>query len=698
MASHRDEDEEEFMARVIAQQRQLEMELRKPHQPQQVQSDEELARRMQEELDAELQSLRQAQERDERIAQELLQKEEEERAQQRLLDEEAAQELAEKLEEEDARIAAKGRPLPISLDPNDYHPESPLRAEIVEALKIRGEEELCNRGGQDYVMWAYTSIMETLSEAERTDISLVPPLREALMETLVASLASKLQEQWDSRSLFAAFGPQKGRMMFAEPFDICACLIVVSTLFSESSVGVQPVVELYLKFQNSEMIPRLLSFEKMKNSEITKCFFKRLCSFLKWQEKMLVEVFLNAEEAERANSQIRMLLAEDLEVCTLFVLRLHQLLLSKRVPDDRTLKKTIDRLTDLLVCSDNTSQFDEVYCKKLLDRMTGHFYRNELESWVVQHIKEFCASNSLRKTCSLLSSHEESSILSEKFARHTQRAGQNLGCELQILLFSSTSEGGPSLQQSPTREVAPDGPSSFISVVVPLTVMTKEMETVRNRFLDFALRGPGQVQSSRQGFERKFTWLANRGTVEFTYYPRRNFECEVKSPPIVLSILHLVNSSREISGQQIIDTMGTKSSKLVRGYLKSLCQGPQESCLLRSVNSREKDFRKQVFELNEGYSQASRVVASISVEPFRSRAAIGDKAEVQETVDMRIMQVMERQQSMTFEDLCAEVQEHVKEILPHPELIVRNQVRELVEGGFLYADLVDPSRINFIVL
>lgn len=187
-----------------------------------------------------------------------------------------------------------------------------------------------------------------------------------------------------------------------------------------------------------------------------------------------------------------MLLAEDLEVCTLFVLRLHQLLLSKRVPDDRvwifmfscmtltepsqlthclglcsqTLKKTIDRLTDLLVCSDNTSQFDEVYCKKLLDRMTGHFYRNELESWVVQHIKvpstptafspnlpplfslclslslrpgictpavrflvtplsqEFCASNSLRKTCSLLSSHEESSILSEKFARHTQRAGQ----------------------------------------------------------------------------------------------------------------------------------------------------------------------------------------------------------------------------------------------------------------------------------
>ena len=28
-------------------------------------------------------------------------------------------------------------------------------------------------------------------------------------------------------------------------------------------------------------------------------------------------------------------------------------------------------------------------------------------------------------------------------------------------------------------------------------------------------------------------------------------------------------------------------------------------------------------------------------------------------VDMRIMQVMERQQSMTFEDLCAEVQEHV---------------------------------------
>ena len=46
----------------------------------------------------------------------------------------------------------------------------------------------------------------------------------------------------------------------------------------------------------------------------------------------------------------------------------------------------------------------------------------------------------------------------------------------------------------------------------------------------------------------------------------------------------------------------------------------------------QKDFRKQVFELNEGYSQASRVVASISVEPFRSRAAIGDKAEVQETV------------------------------------------------------------------
>ena len=226
---------------------------------------------------------------------------------------------------------------------------------------------------------------------------------------------------------------------------------------------------------------------------------------------------------------------------------LHFKLLAK---EDNDLVEELPTICEALFQVRDRVQFEMYYRRKLFDRLTSGSCRRDIERDILSSLKACISEGTMKPSESIFTEWMTSTDESNSAEYRPLR---KLG--LKVITFSASCV--PSTRLDRGKEVS-------VRKLPTLSVMGPEVEHMRRSYSEVYAR-------KHRG--TKLTWLAHRGQMEFTYFPKPGVgakACSLVAPPLVYSILYLLHQNTQMSQQDILKGLHPSCGRIAKQYLKYL--------------------------------------------------------------------------------------------------------------------------------
>ena len=210
------------------------------------------------------------------------------------------------------------------------------------------------------------------------------------------------------------------------------------------------------------------------------------------------------------------------------------------------------------------------------------------------------------------------------------------------------------------------------------------------------------VESAIQAFERyysrhlnhhkrKLQWLAHKGSIEIIYKPSPQAKkCKMVVPPLVYSVLLIVEKDGPITRKNLLRQFSEKSVKMVKQYLRILSskhKGKRGILAVRKGSSGREDDPE--FSLEPSYSLPSREIPHLTVDSLRSRLShVEGVAEDNRklAIDACLVRIMKARLRSSFVDLCNEAIQQLALYFCAPTRLVKSRIENLITLEFFRRD------------